>query len=178
MTIEPFEHVDDVLTALARGVDTHDEPGFDVLAHSLQCADLLGREHPDDPELVVAGLLHDLWDAVSPNDHADHEARGAALVEPLFGVRVAELIGGHVRAKRYLVAVDAAYRDALSSRSVATLSVQGDALDATEIRDFEVSTLADALVRLRRADERAKVPGAPVAPLASWRDLCIHVSGR
>jgi predicted HD phosphohydrolase len=81
-----------------------------------------------------------------------------------------------VQAKRYLVARDTAYRDALSDRSAVTLALQGDAMDDVEARAFEASSDAGALVALRRADERAKVEGKVVAPLSSWRSLCLQVS--
>ena len=62
-----------------------DEPTLDGLAHALQCGAILRVEHPDDPELAVAGLVHDIADIVYPDDHTDHDRRGAELVEPLLG---------------------------------------------------------------------------------------------
>ena len=148
-----------------------DEPELDGLAHALQCAAILHAEVPDDPELVVAGLVHDIADVVYPDDHTDHDRRGAELVESLLGARVARLVGAHVLAKRYLVTTDPAYRNHLSLRSVETLAEQGDAL-----RDAELAALAsdpdlDAILALRRADERAKDPDAQVAGLDVWREL-------
>jgi predicted HD phosphohydrolase len=172
----PFGDVDALLSALAQGDTVHDEPGFDVLAHSLQCGALLRAEHPDDPELAAAGLVHDVWDAVVPDDHHDHDVRGAALVEPLLGARTARLVAGHVVAKRYLVATEREYADGLSDRSVETLADQGGALDAQELARVAASPDFDALLALRRADERAKVPGAIVPDLTSWRDLLLAVS--
>jgi predicted HD phosphohydrolase len=165
---EPFSTVDALLDALAAGHAVKDEPELDVLAHSLQCAHLLRTEHPDDPDLAVAGLVHDVWDAVS-SDHTDHDTRGAALVEPLLGARVARLVAGHVVAKRYLAAADASYRAQLSGRSTETLVLQGGALDAAAIGALAGSPDFDAMVTLRRADERAKVPGAVVPGLDEWR---------
>jgi predicted HD phosphohydrolase len=171
MSVEPFASVDEVLTALAAGATANDEADLDVLAHSLQCGHLLRTEHPADADLAVAGLVHDVWDAVSGGDHADHDARGAALVEPLLGPRVARLVAGHVVAKRYLVATDAAYRDQLSGRSTDTLQVQGGALDDAERDQLARSPDFEAMLTLRRADERAKVLGARVPGLDAWRDL-------
>jgi predicted HD phosphohydrolase len=130
---------------------------------------LLRVEHPDDPDLAIAGLVHDVWDAVSP-DHADHERRGAALVEPLLGTRVARLVAGHVVAKRYLATADAGYRAQLSGRSTETLAQQGGALAAAEVDELAASPDFEAMVTLRRADERAKVPGAVVPGLDEWRE--------
>lgn len=141
-----------------------------MLSHSLQCAAILRREHPDDDELVAAGLTHDIADAVY-RGHVDHEHRGAALVEPLLGSRVAKLVGAHVLAKRYLVTTDPDYRAALSDRSAATLRAQGDLLDDTACAQLERDADFEAILALRRADERAKEPFADVPDLESWRPL-------
>jgi predicted HD phosphohydrolase len=166
--VTPPASVDELLALLARGADVYDEPDVDALSHALQCGALLRRQRSDDVELAVAGLVHDISDIADPHDHRDHDRRGADLVRPLLGDRVAALVGAHVLAKRYLVATDPSYRAALSPRSVETLVDQGDALADTELRhdpDF------DAMLALRRADERAKLPGAPVDTLATWRRL-------
>ena len=163
--------VDELLALLAEGAGVYDEPDVDGLAHALQCADLLRRESPDDAELAVAGLVHDIADIAYPNDHGDHARRGAALVEPLFGPRVARLVGAHVDAKRYLVATDPDYRGELSPRSSETLALQGDALDAEAITAFAADPDLYAILALRRADERAKDTAAHPPELESWRTL-------
>jgi predicted HD phosphohydrolase len=164
----PIGSVPDLVALLARGATVRDEPELDGLAHALQCAALLRAEHPDDPELAIAGLVHDIADVVYPDDHTDHDRRGAALVRDLLGDRVAHLVGAHVIAKRYLVTTDPAYRSELSVRSAETLALQGDAL-----ADTDVAALADdpdlaAILDLRRADERAKDPNARVPGLDTW----------
>jgi gamma-butyrobetaine dioxygenase len=154
---------------LARGAATFDEPELDGLAHALQCGHLLAASYPDDPELAVAGLVHDIADVVYPDEHARHDELGAALVAPLLGRRVAHLVGSHVVAKRYLVTADASYRNSLSPRSVETLAAQGDVLDQVQIAVLERDPDFDAIISLRRADERAKDPHARVPGLDSWR---------
>jgi predicted HD phosphohydrolase len=163
--------VDDLLALLERGRSVFDEPDVDVLAHSLQCAAILEREHPADAELVAAGLLHDVADAHTPGDHADHARRGAAIVEPVLGTRVAHLVAAHVDAKRYLVATDPSYAVVLSGRSTETLVRQGGAMTAGEAARFERDPDLGAILALRRADERAKDPRADVPALDSWRCL-------
>jgi predicted HD phosphohydrolase len=158
--------VDQLLALLARGADVYDEPDVDALSHALQCGALLRRERPDDLELAVAGLVHDISDIDDPHDHRDHDRRGAELVRPLLGDRVAALVGAHVIAKRYLVATDANYRATLSARSIATLADQGDALADPELLEHPDF---DAMLCLRRADERAKQTDAVVAGLDTWR---------
>ena len=171
----PPTSVDELLALLARGAEVYDEPDVDALSHALQCGALLRHEHPDDPELAVAGLVHDISDIADPDDHRDHDRRGAELVRPLLGDRVAALVGAHVIAKRYLVATDATYRASLSARSIETLAEQGDALAEPELMgnpDF------DAMLSLRRADERAKQTDVALAGLETWRGLLEEVARR
>ena len=149
-----------------------DVRGGDVvtaLAHHLQCAWLLAESVPDDLELQIAGLVHDVASSVSPRPAGDHAIAGARLVRPLLGDRVADLVAGHVFAKRYLVTIDPAYRTLLSANSTSTLDAQGDALSNEEREAFEQSPHAADRVRLRRADECAKVPHLLVPDLDHWR---------
>ena len=71
----PIASVDECLALLARGHAVKDEPALDVLAHSLQCGAILRAEAPDELELAVAGLLHDIADAVTPR--RPHRSRPA-----------------------------------------------------------------------------------------------------
>jgi predicted HD phosphohydrolase len=174
--VKPIASVDDLVALMARGAAVHDEPEIDGLFHALQCAANLAASHPDDPDLIVAGLVHDVSDIASPHDHRDHAERGAALIEPLLSPRVARLVGAHVVAKRYLVATDAAYRARLSPRSIDTLHLQGDALDASEIAALASDPDLDAILALRRADEGAKDPAARPPALETWRSLLEQVA--
>jgi len=169
--------VGEFIALLARGAGVYDEPDVDGLAHALQCGAALRSSHPDDVELAVAGLVHDVADIAYPADHGDHARRGAALVEPLLGPRVAHLVGAHVTAKRYLVATDPEYRARLSPRSVETLHAQGDALDAASVASLASDPDLDAILALRRADEAAKDTTARPPALASWRALLEQVAG-
>src|SRR5260370_7706066 len=78
----PPASVDELLALLARGAGVHDEPDVDGLAHALQCGAALRATRPDDAELAVAGLVHDVADIAFPDDHGDHARRGADLVPP------------------------------------------------------------------------------------------------
>ena len=167
---EAPQTVDALFAWLAVGGRAFDGETVDLLAHGLQCAALLAAVEPADLELQVAGLVHDLGTIVSPG-HSSHHARiGADVVRPLLGVRVAELVGNHDQAKRYLVTIDAAYRDQLSPRSIATLRGQGGLLDPAERAAFERQPEFDALLALRRADDAAKERGRVVPPLEHWRN--------
>ena len=168
--------VPELIELLARGSRVRDEPTLDGLAHALQCGAILRAEHPDDAELAVAGLVHDVSDIAHPDDHSDHDRRGAELVAPLLGPRVSRLVGAHVLAKRYLVTTDPAYRSRLSARSIETLAAQGDALADAELTQLAADPDREAILDLRRADERAKDPAARVPDLESWRALLIEVA--
>lgn len=136
----------------------------DLLAHGLQCADVLRTGCPDDLGLQLAGLVHDVGHAAGGGD-PDHARAGADAVRPLFGDRVAGLVGLHVEAKRYLAATEA-YE--LSPASVLSLSRQGAAMTPAEAQRFAARPEAVAAIALRRADEAAKEVGRVVPGLETW----------
>ena len=154
--------VDDLLALLARGDGVFDEPEIDGLSHALQCGANLRASHPDDPELAVAGLVHDIADIAFPRrPRRPRRAAARQLVEPLLGARVARLVGAHVEAKRYLVATDPAYRAQLSPRSIETLAPAGRrARRRRRSPRWPPIPTSTAILALRRADERAKDPDA------------------
>jgi predicted HD phosphohydrolase len=170
MDRSPFASVDELIDALASLDGSPTEDVVAALPHLLQTAERLASSDPDDPELVVAGLVHDLASAL---DHGwpDHASAGAELVGPLLGRRVATLVGGHTDAKRYLVTVEPAYAGGLSANSTFTLIGQGGAMDADELADFAVRPDLRGLLALRRADDLAKVPGASTRPVEQWRPV-------
>jgi predicted HD phosphohydrolase len=139
-------------------------PGLSELDHALQCAAELKQAWPDDVELQVAGLVHDVGHA---RGHVHHRA-GAAAVRPILGERVAQLVYLHVDAKRYLVTTDQAYRARLSPVSVHTLALQGGDMDEGEIAAFEAQAHWRDGLKLRAADEAAKTPGREVPGLEVW----------
>ena len=132
MTGAPIADVDSLLGVLESGAGATDDEDLDLLAHSLQCAALLAGVAPDDEELQVAGLVHDVGTVLWPGRPRTHARAGAMVVADLLGERVAWLVGQHDRAKRYLVTVDGVYASRLTPGSVHTLEVQGGRLDDTE----------------------------------------------
>jgi predicted HD phosphohydrolase len=172
-----FTSIDELFSALDAARDADDEGGLPILDHCLQCAELLEDARPDDVELQVAGLVHDLgwleldrgrWQLRSD---AAHDTNGRRLVAGLLGPRVAELVGGHVAAKRYLLTSEPAYHDVLSARSETTLGFQGGLMTTVELDVFAARADRDDLVMLRRADDAAKVRGKTVRPLDAWREV-------
>ncbi len=173
----PVESLDALVDLLAASAVHADEEDVDLLAHALQCAARLREVAPDDVELQVAGLVHDIGTALVPDAPDRHARIGADAIRPLLGARVARLVAGHAEAKRYLIAIDADYRAALSARSIVTLAAQGGSLDERGAAAFARGRDAGDLVALRRADDAAKVPGAVVPGLESWRGPLSAVIG-
>jgi predicted HD phosphohydrolase len=147
-----------------------------ILDHSLQCALALSHTAPDDDELMVAGLVHDIGHRLAPDHSREHGMIAADAVRELLGERVAALVELHVPAKRYLVTTDPAYSDALSHGSTVSLAHQGGVLSDDERTALDARPeLSDALT-LRRADEGAKVDGLSVPGLDHWRPVVERVA--
>jgi predicted HD phosphohydrolase len=172
--------VDDILAVLDAAVERPDPDGEAVtlLEHSLQCASLLAAAFPEDLELQVAGLTHDLGHVLVPAAPERHAAAGRRFVGPVLGSRVARLVDLHVTAKRYLVTVDPQYRQRLSTVSRDTLTAQGDTLSPTDVASFVAGPLWREALALRRADDMAKTAGLRIGPLHHWRSTLDDVAGR
>lgn len=184
MNVEPITTVDALVDLLAAGALTDDGDGggpgerVDLLAHALQCGHVLAGRYPDDVELQVAGLVHDIGHQLVPGDDMGHGLSGGDAVRGLLGDRVASLVELHVPAKRFLVTVDPSYSDALSPTSVHTLGNQGGPMTDDEVAEFRARPDAEPAVALRRADEAAKVPGGVVPGLDHWRPLLELLAAR
>ena len=166
-----IDDVEDLLRLLASLDGVFDAPPpegdpVDLLAHGLQCADVLRAGHRDDVGLQLAGLVHDVGHAVGGDD-PDHARTGADAVRPVVGDRVADLVGLHVAAKRYLAATEA-YE--LSPASLLSLERQGAAMTPSEVQRFIEHPLAADAITLRRADEAGKVVGREVPGLDVWAE--------
>lgn len=172
-----FESVDHLEAFLQESALIQGEmPGLSELDHGLQCAAELADLAPDDTELHIAGLVHDVCHAAIDIDA--HDRIGADAVRGILGERVAALVGLHVAAKRYLIATDSAYASRLSPVSKVTLELQGGAMSKEEVAAFEASPFARDAVLLRKADEAAKSPGKRVPGLDHWRKALRDVAAR
>ena len=171
--------VDEIVAVLASGADRllNSDGTVSHLDHALQTAALLARDYPGDPELIAAGLVHDLGHLLPGGSDEQHAAYGAAAVRPALGARVAWIVALHVEAKRYLVASEGGYGARLAGDSVHSLGRQGGALSAREAQAFlRFESAGDALV-LRRADDRAKLKGLAVEGLDRWVPLLRQLAG-
>ncbi len=163
--VHPVEVPD---TATATGPSG--EMPFTHLDHALQTAAVLSQEFPDDIELAVAGLVHDIGHLLPGVRDAEHAEVGAESMRAALGERVGP-VGLHVEAKRYLMARQKAYAGVLAADSVASLALQGGPMSAEEQQNFERLSHAQRALDLRRADERGKVDGLEVAGLAEWMEI-------
>jgi phosphonate degradation associated HDIG domain protein len=148
-----------------KGHVAYDGEGVSQLQHGWQCA-RLARHAGAAPALQLAAWLHDIGHlmtdlAGSPTLQGiddRHESRGAALLLPLFGPRVAEPVALHVLAKRCLVATKPEYLRLLSPDSLRSLALQGGPMPIEEARAFLQRPHAPAAMRLRMWDDVAKSP--------------------
>lgn len=175
--------VDEVVDLFVRfGADPYDEE-LAQTEHALQTAALADRDGSS-PSLIAAALLHDVGHllalrdidgtgapAVSDEIDLGHETTGARWLAGLYGPAVTGPIALHVRAKRYLAAIDADYHDGLSIGSTRSLVRQGGPMDVQERTAFEANPGFRDAVALRRWDDAGKVDGLAVPSLDHYRDL-------
>jgi phosphonate degradation associated HDIG domain protein len=160
-----------------RGGSYYDE-AVTQTQHAAQSAALADAENAS-AAMTVAALLHDIGHLVvdEHNNHDDflrenekHELIAATILSRWFPPSVTSPIALHVGAKRYLVATDPSYFDGLSQASVQSLLVQGGPMSREEVAKFGRLRRADDACRLRRWDDRAKIPGRRVPPLEHYRE--------
>jgi phosphonate degradation associated HDIG domain protein len=139
---------------------------IDQRQHALQCASLAQREGRSH-ELITAALLHDfghlLVSYAEPlPDGADdgHEYAAIPFLRGLFPDAVLEPIRMHVQAKRYLCAMDPAYRAALPGGAKRSLLAQGGPFSASEAAQYIRRPFARDALALRRWDDQAMAPDA------------------
>jgi phosphonate degradation associated HDIG domain protein len=152
------------------------------LEHMSQAAALAQAEGHDD-EVILAAFFHDIGhlcaeageaESMDGMGNVDHEQIGADyLLERGFSERVANLVQGHVIAKRYLTYKYPEYYNRLSDASKATLNFQGGAMTADEAADFELSPDAELIIRLRYWDDMAKEMNVPVDNIAYLKSIAL-----
>ena len=171
--------VDQVLALLASGGGAayFGEP-VTVLEHSLQAAWFIQRGGGQET-LIAAALLHDVGhllhsqgeDAAQRGLDTRHEELGVQALSGHLPDSVLDPIRMHVAAKRYLCFAEPRYLQALSPASLESLALQGGPMTPAEAEAYLASPHARDAVKLRRADDAAKVQGLAVATLESYRPL-------
>lgn len=165
--------VDWLMGQLASMADHTYGEAVTMLEHALQTAANAAADGADTAQQLAA-LLHDVGH-LSDNAGAwglpDHAAVGARMLQQVLPTTVTEPIRLHVAAKRWLVARDAEYMDALSHASQVTLQQQGGPFTEAEAEAFDGEPFAAAGVQLRRWDDQGKVEDREPLTLADWRPL-------
>lgn len=151
------------------------------LEHALQAAQLAEAENAGD-ELVTAALLHDLGHLLNLQGETptargiddQHQYYSIPFLRPLFPPAVVEAIRLHVDAKRALCSLETEYYQALSEDSKRSLTLQGGIFSRAQADAFMAKPFAANALRVRRWDDRAKVPGRSTPPLSHY----LAVAGR
>lgn len=132
--------------------------------HALQCAyfaEKLGHSR----DVIIASLLHDIGHVAleTPQPQMaelgviNHEWIGARLALDIgLSRKVADLIGYHVEAKRYLAAKKESYKNNLSEASRGTLKFQGGPMSQEEQSVFEALPYFKEILQVRTNDEKGK----------------------
>ena len=154
------------------------------LEHALQAASLAESEGAADT-LVTAALLHDLGHMLNPQGETptergiddQHQYYAIPFLRPLFPPAVIEAIRLHVDAKRALCALEPEYYAALSEDSKRSLTLQGGIFSKAQVEAFVARPFAADAMRVRRWDDRAKVPGQTTPSLSHYLSIakrCAH----
>ena len=171
--------VDDIFSLYAaRGSAAYFGEAVSMTEHGLQTAHFAELEGAGE-RAIAAALLHDIGHLIAtvPDDIADwtvdarHEATGARWLGKWFSAEVAEPVRLHVRAKRYLCAVDPTYFSQLSPASVLTLKLQGGPMPVDEVAAFEAEPGYREAIVVRRCDDRGKIAGLATRRLEEYRGL-------
>ena len=179
MTADPAATADRVLDFLSTaGQSEYYGEEVSQLEHALQAAHNARLDGGTEQE-IIAALLHDLghiWPVEGRQTTSvgvvSHDRIGAEVLKELgFSEDVADIVGGHVAAKRYLVATDRDYAAKLSDVSVDSLRRQGGPMSAEELENFTSSPNWRSMVRVRTWEDNAKTPGVDVPGLEAYRQM-------
>ena len=85
-TLTPLDSVDQIFELLeSKEARSGGDDRVGITDHSLQCGHELEKIGPNDIELQVAGLLHDIGHVVVPGTADAHGVNGRDLLTPLLG---------------------------------------------------------------------------------------------
>jgi phosphonate degradation associated HDIG domain protein len=133
--------------------------------HMLQGA-TIAEQNGQSEEIIVAALLHDIGHftsefgtfTIDDTEDRHHEDAGAEVLERFFPKVITDCCRYHVAAKRYLCATRPEYYNRLSEASIHSLNLQGGAMNATEVAEFEKNPNLETIIAVRYLDEAGKRP--------------------
>jgi predicted HD phosphohydrolase len=141
-------------------------------------------EKAGEPEvIIVAALLHDIghftseFGTFSMDDTTDkyHEEAGATVLEQFFPTLVTDCVLHHVAAKRYLCAAKPEYFNRLSEASIHSLNLQGGAMSADEVAEFEKNPNLKEIVKVRYYDDAGKRDDLETQPFSYYAPMVQRV---
>lgn len=145
--------------------------------HALQAADMARIAMPEQDNLVIAALLHDIgWVLYPESKNPAQESYN--FLKPIWGDAVAHPILNLIKAKRFLVAVDAGYSVHLTEASQRRLKEQGGAYsqDSAEYIAFKKDPYFEESIALRIWDDRAKSTTCITRSFADYQELLVEHS--
>ena len=160
-----------------RGNEVYAGEKVTQLEHALQCAHFAELETKD-KDLILAALLHDfghifheekeLPNSLNQNLDDKHELNAYHWLKENISEKVAELAKLHVAAKRFLCSTDKNYFDKLSLISQKSFNDQGGFMSKNELNNFESSPYKIEAIRLRKWDDKAKIPNLKTKQLKEY----------
>ena len=172
---------DEIFDLFARFGAGHYGENVSLERHMLQAA-AMAEALSAPPRVVLAAVVHDIGyflhagaeKSLYAGHDFEHEALGAVWLSRAFDATITAPVALHVRAKRYLCAVEPPYYDALSDASRLSLAAQGGVMRAAELVEFTAHPEFESAILLRRCDDRGKDVGAKTRSLADYRALMME----
>ncbi|BCS83117.1 putative HD phosphohydrolase [Cotonvirus japonicus] len=176
-----MEHVDEIIE-LYEKYGSHDYIGENQtqVEHMTRAA-MLAEDHGENIDVILAAFLHDIGHLIEincPESQMDnlgvinHENIGRDfLIKKGFNDCITNLVGNHVKAKRYLVAKNPEYLKYLSEASQSTLKFQKGFMNQQEIDTFENDPFFEKSIKLRFYDDQSKLVTLPIKSLDYYKNL-------
>lgn len=160
------------------GADSYLGEEVTMAEHMLQAAHL-AEQQGESESVILAALLHDVGhyaNALPPEvlmngQDNRHQVSGADWLARFFPAEIVEPVRQHVAAKRYLVAVEPSYHACLSQASLDSLALQGGAMTEEEAQAFAQLPQLEAVIKVRRLDDAAKVAGMQTPDFAHYKPM-------
>ncbi|AGF85369.1 HD phosphohydrolase [Moumouvirus goulette] len=152
------------------------------LEHMTKAA-MLAEEYDENETIIIACFLHDIGHLIEINNKSaqmgnlgvlNHELIGREyLLNHGFSQELANLVGNHVRSKRYLVTKFPDYINKLSDASRQTLKYQKNYMSVEEMTEFENDLSFSDSLKIRFYDDQSKIVTRELKPLEFYRGLMI-----
>lgn len=183
MDVRPERIADEIIGLFKKYGHQQYGEALSQLQHAAQAAALAQRDGQD-KEVILAAFLHDIGHFLEYEGHEQmgefgteqHDKVGAQyLLDSGFSQRLADLVGSHVIAKRYLTYARTGYYEKLSEASKQTLTYQGGPMDASEAKAFEAAPNFELKIKMREWDDEAKNHEIPAPSIDPYHALITEV---